>query len=204
MIKQILSFVWQRMAMLNDKLFRHNCDFSGWKTNEELGIDENRGNKYQPTNDALIHVLKKMNISQADNIIDIGCGKGKAMYLMSKFHFGKISGIDLSTEMVDIANSNFKKLRLNNCNAIHADANDFCNYDEFNYFYIFNSVPEAVFINVMNNIESSISRNPRECVLIYLNPVYSDYIQSNTNFIQFLYKRGFMRCYDYKCYRYLP
>lgn len=57
---KILGGIWQSFAKMNDRISRNGMDFSGWKTNEELGIDKEKGNQYQPSSDGLIKVLKKV------------------------------------------------------------------------------------------------------------------------------------------------
>ena len=78
-IWNMLRRVWQAGAVANDRLFRHGCDFSRWATQEELGFAESAGNQYQPSDGGLKKLLKRFHITPEDAIIDIGCGKGKAM-----------------------------------------------------------------------------------------------------------------------------
>ena len=167
-IHKILCGIWQGAARRNDRLFRGDADFSEWMSQEEAGFSEGKGNQYQPSTDALVKVLKRFPVSEKDAILDMGCGKGKAMYLMSRFPFGKISGYDLSEELVHIANQNFQKLGLSRCHAVQADAAAFGDYDAYNYFYIFNAFPQAVFERMMNRVLESLKRRPRNCYFIYL------------------------------------
>ena len=201
LIRKILGEVWQAMAIINDTLFRHGCDFSGWATQGELGFSEEKGNQYQPSTDTLKRVLKVLKTTSDDAIIDIGCGKGKAMYLMSKVPFGKIGGFDLSRELVDIANKNFERLDLRNCHAFCADASDFEEYDDYNYFYLANSVPEKVFEMMIGHINASIKRNPRQCTFIMMNPHYEDYLIEHTDFRLLYTKKSFISWFSYRCYR---
>ena len=55
----------------------------------------------------LVKVLKDLKISKNDKILDIGCGKGYALYLMHQFNFKNIDGIELSKKLSDIAKKNF-------------------------------------------------------------------------------------------------
>ena len=87
-IHKILCGIWQGAARRNDRLFRGDADFSEWMSQEEAGFSEGKGNQYQPSTDALVKVLKKFPVSEKDAILDMGCGKGKAMYLMRRFPFG--------------------------------------------------------------------------------------------------------------------
>jgi len=200
MIYQMLCQIWQWAAIKNDHLFRGNADFSEWRSQKNAGFTETQGNQYQPSNDQLKKVLRKYSINENDAILDIGCGKGKAMYLMSFFPFGKIHGYDLSKELVQIANRNFEKLGLPQCQAFHANAMEFDDYDEYNYFYIFNSFPQSIFEIMMGHILESIQRNPRNVRFIYLNPVCHKYIEAHTPFHLVYKKRALIPWFTYHCY----
>lgn len=202
LVYQLLCWIWQKAAGINDRLFRGNGDFSGWMSQEEAGFEERQGNEYQPSTDALVKVLKKFPISSEDSIIDIGCGKGKAMYLMSRLPFGKIRGFDLSRQLADIANQNFEKTGVRQCEAFQADATVFDDYDEFNYFYVFNSFPLEVFEVMMGHVLESIKRKPRNCRFIYLNPVCHDYMVNHTPFRLVYEKKSMIDWFTYYCYEY--
>ena len=124
------------------------------------------------------------------------------MYLMSKFPFKKIVGIDLSQKLIDIAKQNFKKLKLSQCEVFKQDDSTYKDYDEFNYFYLFNSFPEEVFIKVINNIEESIKRKNRDCIIIYMNPVCRDYLEKNTKFKEIYKFKSIISWFEYRCYIY--
>lgn len=195
---RVLCNMWIKRAKRSDQ--RLGVDFAEWKTNEESNIDPLRGNQYQPTTNGLIRVLEKLPVKNVDAIIDIGCGKGKAMYLMSKFPFAQIDGIDLSAALCNTARKNFEVLKLPQCRAIEADAAEFESYDDYNYFYIFNSFPHAVFEKMLNNILSSIAKKPRKVYFIYLNPVCHDMLISTGVFKLLLRKRSAIRWFQYHCY----
>lgn len=201
-IHKILCGIWQGAARRNDRLFRGDADFSEWMSQEEAGFSEGKGNQYQPSTDALVKVLKRFPVSEKDAILDMGCGKGKAMYLMSRFPFGKISGYDLSEELVHIANQNFQKLGLSRCHAVQADAAAFGDYDAYNYFYIFNAFPQEVFKVMISHVLESIRRQPRTCYFIYLHPVCHEYLVSHTPFRLIYKRRSVVSWFDYYCYQY--
>lgn len=200
MVHKMLCTVWQWFARQNDRLFRKNADFSGWMKQEEAGFTEQQGNQYQPCTSQLRKVLKKLSVCKEDAILDIGCGKGKAMYLMSRFPFRKIRGYDLSEELVRIANQNFQKLGLKNCEAFQADAMEFAEYDDFNYFFIFNSFPRDVFKTMMKHLMESVERRPRKVRFIYLNPVCHDYMETHTPFRLIYRKKALLTWFTYYCY----
>lgn len=177
---------------LKNLLF-YNGDFSGCESQENLGFTESDGNQYQATEDYFKKVLQDMNISENDAIIDIGCGKGKAMYMFSKYNFSKIGGFDISEKLVNIANDNFNKLGISSkCSAWIADASTYNDYDEYNWFYFYNPVPSFIFKTTFQNILESINRNPRKCVIIYSNSENHDYIISTSNFKEIKTYKSFM------------
>ena len=63
-IYNLMCRIWQFFASINDKIFRHGCDFSKWDVPEEIKSDSKKGNKYQPSTDKLKSVLKKCNITK--------------------------------------------------------------------------------------------------------------------------------------------
>lgn len=197
---KLLCKLYQMLESIVDIVFRKKSDFSTWVIPKEIAENEEKGNKYQPSTDSLKKVLKKLKITQEDSIIDIGCGKGKALYIMNKFPFKKICGYDLSKELVDLAKTNMKRLGLNEVEVFVADASNFNKYDDYNYFYIYNSVPEKVFIKMMKNIKKSIEKKPRNCTFIYLNPVY-DNIVKNNDFKEFYNYKSIIKWFNYKCYK---
>lgn len=144
--------------------------------------------------------MKHFPITPDDCILDIGCGKGKAMYIMSKFPFSKVHGYDLSQSLVDIANNNFVILKLPQCHACQGDALEYKKYDDYNYFYIFNSFPEEIFKVMFKNILESIDRIPRKCRFIYLNPVCHEYIVNNSSFHIVYKKRSIISWFTYHVY----
>ena len=198
----MLCSLWQGVAQRNDRLFRGDADFSEWMSQEDAGFSEGRGNQYQPSTDALVKVLKRFPISSKDAILDMGCGKGKAMYLMSRFPFGKVRGYDLSEELVQIASQNFQKLGLSRCRAIQADATVYEDYDEFNYFYIFNAFPQEIFEVMIGHLMDSLERRSRDCYFIYLHPVCHEYLVSHTPFRLTYKRKSLISWFDYYCYEY--
>ena len=202
MIYKLLTLIWRRASIFNDKVFRKGGDFSDWLSLEELGFSKERGNKYQPSSGIIKRVFRELKPCKADTIVDIGCGKGRAMYMLSQFEFGAIEGYDLSSQMVDVANSNFAKTGINDrCRAFLADAAEYKDYNKYNYFYAFNPVPEIVFEKLMGNIVENIEQNPRECFFVYLNPVYDKYIKEHTPFKLDRIKRGIVRWNDVYVYK---
>lgn len=203
-IKGALCRLWQVGSMLGDRLFRKGCDFGAWVDQSEAEFTAEQGNKYQPCNGALNSVLRGCDVRPEDRVLDIGSGKGRAMSIMCRYPFAEVAGIDLSPMLVEIANENFARLGLKHCHAVSADAAVFTDYDRFTYFYLFNSLPEAVFQKAMTNLCASLARRPRPCKLIYLNPVYHDFLLQSTPFTHLRTHPSWSSWFEYRVYEYQP
>lgn len=166
---------------------KYGTDFSGAKygriKQDALGTSVERANDYSASPRDVIYALRRYKISQSDSIIDIGCGKGLAMYYMAQFPFGHIAGLELSEALIGDVYTNLTKIIKPKCSQevlrerfslIVADAGLYQKYDDFNFFYIYNSLPKGVMREFVERVKESNRRNPRKIVLLYLMPEYPD------------------------------
>lgn len=183
MIIRLLSFIWQLITCLEDKVLYKGADFGSFVRWHDLAWDKEHGNEYKPsTISNLRSILDTLSITAGDKILDIGCGKGKVMYVLSQYRFSTVHGFDLSKDLVKTANANFKLLQVGDrCFAFWADAMDYDQYDDYNYFYFFNSVPQRVFTVMIGKIEESLKRRPRKILFLYMHPEQEKYILRHTS-----------------------
>lgn len=154
-------------------------DFNGTILQEELGTDRNHCSAYMPANPAVKKVLKELCISQKDSILDVGCGKGKAMSYMLSFPFQRIDGLDISEKLIKVAERNFSILREKQRIALYiCDARDFDGYDNYNYLFFYNPFPRTVMKVIKEHILESLRRFPRKMTIIYENPVDRDLFEN--------------------------
>jgi hypothetical protein len=154
-------------------------------SNEELNIPVERGHEYANSGGRHLEiVLESQKITRGDAVIDYGSGKGGALITLTKFPFSKISGIELSTALVAIAEKNLMGLSCKNINLIVADAVDFTDLEEYNYFYFFNPFPPGVMKAVIKNIADSLAKKPRKAVIIYFNPEFHEAIVHDSPFVK--------------------
>lgn len=138
---------------------------------DELNLPEERSHYY--ANSGGLHlekVLRDLKITPRDAIVDFGSGKGGALITFSRYPFSKIAGVELSPELVAIAEDNLKKLNIGTITMTVSDAADFTDLDEYNYFYFFSPFPCSIMSKVIQNICSSLIARPRKAVIIYFNP----------------------------------
>lgn len=108
-------------------------------------------------------------------LLDVGAGKGVVLKEAAKFPFTKIAGIELQDELVQIANNNFRILKLENrVQCIQANALEYDGYHNYNVFFFFNPFSEEILEAVVGKIIES--RNEANCIItiIYHNPSFID------------------------------
>ncbi len=127
-------------------------------------------------------ILKDLQIRSQDAIVDFGSGKGGPLFTFSKYSFGKITGCEISAELVAIARKNLRIMQVENVDFVVGDASEFIELADYNYFYFFNPFPEAVMREVVANIVASLEQRPRKATIIYFNPECHEIIISGTPF----------------------
>jgi SAM-dependent methyltransferase len=166
------------------RIYLFGVDLSN-ASNEELNIPAERGHEYANSGGRHLEVvLETLKITRGDAVLDYGSGKGGALMTLAKFPFSKITGIELSPDLVVIAQKNLKGIGAGRITMIVDDAVNLTDLEEFNYFYFFNPFPAAVMSAVIKNIAGSLARKPRKVILIYFNPEFHDSVVTNAPFIK--------------------
>lgn len=162
------------LRVINERV--NGLDFSLIVSAEESGLDPKRSS---PTNTRdLKNILNYLSITENDSVLDIGCGKGKALYTMMSFPFKKIDGIELSDKISRIASANMSILKeTDRCNIFQCDARDFKNYADYNIFYLYNPFPSQIMNRVINQIAKTIKADS-EIIIIYNNPTCGEEIEA--------------------------
>jgi SAM-dependent methyltransferase len=118
----------------------------------------------------LKQIFATLNITNKNNFIDIGCGKGFVLTKAAKQPYNKITGIDFVPEMIKIAEKNISILKLQNrINLFLADATEF-SYDEYDHLFLYNPFSADILKLVVNRIIESLERIPRDLTVIYFHP----------------------------------
>jgi SAM-dependent methyltransferase len=133
---------------------------------------------------AFDRIMSSFDIKSHDAIVDFGCGKGGVLISLTKYPFARITGVEISPELVEIARRNIEKLKINNVDIRCCDAADFRDLEVYTFFYFFDPFPAVVMAAVLANIEHSLRQNPRKVTLIYLNPFCHDLIESGQVFVK--------------------
>lgn len=143
-------------------------DFTGRSEDVEVGLNGYEG--CYPLN----ALLRRLKITEADSIIDIGCGKGLFLYYASRFQFRRIDGLEYSEELVRAAKRNVDLISDHRLHIYHQDAREYFDYDKYNYFFINNPFNAGVMESVIKRLKESYRRNKRKMTVIYQFPFRLD------------------------------
>lgn len=143
-------------------------------TPDELNLSNMYAYKYEPImHYSFNRMLDEIDWNWNESIfIDIGCGKGAAILLATRYNFKKYIGVELSPLLAEECHKNIQKFtRKKKISYIiyNRDATTYEIRDDINVFYFFNPFGPPVLKKVLNNIELSLKRNPRKIIILYFN-----------------------------------
>jgi SAM-dependent methyltransferase len=175
--------VWSSRILQLISDYIRGLDFLIPVNSERSGLDPKVSFRSSPSgNKYLRNVLLTLNIKTDDSILDIGCGKGSALRIISEFRFKKIDGLELSEKLAQIATTNYSILKEKRVSIFNVNAIEFNKYSDYSFFYLNNPFPSEIMKKVMSKIELSAKSSPRNITLIYDNPVCHNDIIGNGNF----------------------
>jgi hypothetical protein len=90
---------------------------------------------------------------------------------MAKYPFARVDGVEISAELVKIAQKNLDRVGLKNASIFCCDAADFKDLDSYSYLYMYNPFEEVIIASVVDNVLRSLSPRPRKLTLIYKAPL---------------------------------
>lgn len=111
--------------------------------------------KYQATHYRLLNYLFKYLQKNFDlqnyQFIDYGCGKGRVLYKALNYEFKSVCGIDISSELLDLAKKNcIKHSNFRNLSLLNTEASKFIpNQKSIHFFY--NPFDEYILDKVIKN-----------------------------------------------------
>jgi len=128
---------------------------------------------YQPTSyGRLEKTMRFLRPSSGDVFVDLGCGKGRAVFFAATHKIKKVIGVEINKKLYDAALQNARKLKF--CGApiefINSDVADF-NSKEGTIFFMFNPFGALVLKKVLSNIKDSLASNPRRIRIVYYTPL---------------------------------
>jgi SAM-dependent methyltransferase len=111
-------------------------------------------------------------------VIDIGCGKGRALFVAEHKGFNQLQGIDVDTTLVNLAieNSSTYKFKRDESSFIflEQDALKLSILNEACIYYLFNPFSDVVMKPFLQHL---ILNSKKDFILVYLNPKYETCLQ---------------------------
>ena len=143
---------------------------------EDAGIDISHATVYMPVSyDLLERFFTQVDVKSNKHFLDIGCGKGRAMAVAAAFGASKVTGIELSRKLCDLAKENgitvknkYPRLQYE---VLNQDAFWYEIPEDVDCIFMFNPFDDVIMSGVLENIDISLEKNPRKITVIYINPV---------------------------------
>jgi SAM-dependent methyltransferase len=122
-------------------------------------------------------LMRDMPRPQDATFIDIGCGKGAALLLALDYGFRSLVGIELNGRLVPIARANLATYAARRgidyrADVQEVDATRFRFPTEPSVVFLFNPFGAETLREVLDNLEASLERTPRDVVVAYMNPFF--------------------------------
>ena len=114
--------------------------------------------------------------------VDLGAGKGRIMLLASNFPFQQVLGVEFIPELQAIATRNIAVYQpptrqCQDVQCILSDVQDFVFPPVPLVIFMWHPFVGPVFERVMQNLEDSLRRDPREVYIVYLKPEFGHVIE---------------------------
>lgn len=166
----------------------HNVSTRSRVFTESLGVtgpSAAHARAYEATDTTVLpRLLEGLRICHSDfAFVDLGAGKGQALFLAAEFPFKRIVGVELSQSLCEIGRRNCRTFRsrtqrCKDIGIICGDAADFTFPDEPLVIYVFNSFDDVVLARVLAHLIKSVEQRPRGVVLIYHNPQHRNVVEA--------------------------
>ncbi|WP_019413741.1 class I SAM-dependent methyltransferase [Paenisporosarcina sp. TG20] len=148
----------------------------------ELLNQSSHYNRYEATPYvALDELFNNYELNRKDQVVDLGCGKGRLSFYIHRRYLASVTGVEMSGKLYQDALENMESydpqgnkrglLYFERCLAqeYKVDSMD-------NVFYFFNPFSVQIFMSVVENILQSVDQHKRPIDLILYYPT-TDYIQ---------------------------
>ena len=116
-------------------------------------------------------------------LLDIGCGKGKAVITAALFGFKRVLGIEFAPELVEVAQKNLHQIRQKLpkdtvAEVVCADATQFEYGPDDCVFFLYNPFAGDVMRGFCQQLGRSLAAYPRELWIIYADPAFINDMRS--------------------------
>ncbi|HEV2059280.1 MAG TPA: class I SAM-dependent methyltransferase [Solirubrobacteraceae bacterium] len=187
------GFVYVRDALDRRIERRHGLDTFGKVVTDEHDVE--RG-FYRPLPwGTLARILREDEVGPDDVFLDLGAGKGRAVFLAAaRYPFKRVIGVELSEDLSAIARANIERVRdqlvCQDVQIVTSDVLDYDIPDDATLIFLYNPFRGHVFESVIQKLLESVDRLPRRMRVIYLYPTEAQYLRSTGRFRTLRRARG--------------
>jgi hypothetical protein len=120
-------------------------------------------------------------------MVDLGCGKGRILFIASEFGFKEARGVEFAKELCIVARKNcaLYQARTGHKTQLKIIESDVTNYEikpDENVFFLGNPFKGVIISQVLDHIATSLANHPRKVSIIYYNPEEAYAIESRDDF----------------------
>ena len=186
---------------------RHHLDTGGKIELNELAIDSEskwQGAFYQAVfPDRFCAWIDSLNIKPQEYIfVDIGAGKGRALFLAQEMDFKHIIGVEFAAELVQICKENISRRAADGVprppvEILHMDGLAYELPEEPIVVFLNNPFGKELMARMAERIRDSLQKAPRSLKIVYGNPLYDHVIISGIPGLRRLAKTDMFAAYEW-------
>lgn len=181
-----------------------NDYYLGVQTNKiielnQLGISQSVGNRYESVSFSRLKqvLFFAFNLGYRE-IIDLGSGMGRTLLVASKVGFTKLQGVEISNQLINICEQNFRKLGILTFTLHCLDVTKY-QFPKQGKICVFMFNPFGA--EIMESVISKIYARNDDTLVIYHNPKHSDLFNKSQLLKQFTWNH--FGLYEEKTFLYL-
>lgn len=172
----LAAFIIYHEIRGENKYKLHTTGYDELRDLKKQDIDITHSTMYMPASYNILEILLKRlkEIPGNDCLLDIGCGKGRVLIVAAHMGFKNLIGVEISEKFCNTTKENIAAHKIEPGNTafkvIHEDASSFIIPDEVTTVFLYNPFDAVVMRHVVEHINDSLQRKPRDLYIAYMNP----------------------------------
>jgi len=197
-----LCYYFFRSLILRGPLAHFKLLFQEWLYERKFGIhtagfkksNSQKHNHYQAASYLVLNRIFKYLAPKTKDyaFYDIGCGKGRVLFMAAKFGYKNLNGIELDKDLLEEAKSNLAGVISGKKEFIlklyDIDVLEHLYENQASVYFLFNPF-DAEVLNLF--LKRVISHNNQDCYFVYMNPIHSSVFEQ-LNFLKHHVFRSFL------------
>lgn len=133
------------------------------------------GTFYEATPYLMIRdIFDKLALTENDEFVDLGCGKGRALFVGARVCKAKLKGVEYDEELAGEAILNINNPDVEICQGKAEDLD----YSTATVVYLYNPFGSKTLKAVLDRLKQSLRDNPRRLRIVYSNPLHESVFES--------------------------